>query len=304
MKRKQPTNPSQERGPLVGIFWVDTENKEITLIHADPVKSVERDRGTEFINGPHAHFAVWDLLKAKGALPEKWRDLEYQIVPRGRVLYDCKNKKFKVYGRKKLTKLKWFQNAVFNHFNLPGDQTGFYSDPHYEIDGPKFIDDPSNGLMTRMEYKGKEALVDLDNRPLARELFGNLKDNLPELEKFFEDCDGPWGYEDPIYRFYHQSFKVYSLQKKTLNIVTDLQALLPGATLNDWFVQIIKEGTGKTFVSEDNQNWLAVTRPIIEAFFHARYFLEMAVKYGRELDFPPRLLPSGWASFLYLYNLR
>ena len=73
MKRKQPTKPSQERGPLVGIFWVDTENKEITLIHADPVKSVEQDRGTEFINGPHAHFAVWDLLKAKGALPEKWR---------------------------------------------------------------------------------------------------------------------------------------------------------------------------------------------------------------------------------------
>jgi hypothetical protein len=304
MKRKQPSNPSQERGPLVGIFWVDTENKDITLIHADPVKSVERDRGTEFINGPHAHFAIWDLLKAKDLLPEKWRDLEYQIVPRGRVLYDFKNKKFKVYGRKKLTKLKWFQNAVLNHFNLPGDQTGFYSDPHYEIDGPEFIDDPSTGLMTSMEYKGKEALVDLDNRPLARELFSNLKDNLPELEKLFEDCPGPWGYEDLIYRFYHQSFKVYNLQKQTVKIVSDLQALLPGATLNDWFSQIIKEGTGKTFASEDNENWVAVTRPIIEAFFHARYFLEMAVKYGRELDFPPRFLPSGWAAFLYLYNLR
>jgi hypothetical protein len=29
-----------------------------------------------------------------------------------------------------------------------------------------------------------------------------------------------------------------------------------------------------------------VTRPIIEAFTHARYFLEMAVKYGAELDAP------------------
>ena len=50
--------------------------------------------------------------------------------------------------------------------------------------------------------------------------------------------------------------------------------------------------------------WLAVTRPILEAFFHALYFLEMAVKYGKELKYPPNRLPSGWASLLYLYNLR
>ena len=43
---------------------------------------------------------------------------------------------------------------------------------------------------------------------------------------------------------------------------------------------------------------------MIEAFFHARFFLEMAVKYGKELEFPPQMLPSGWAAFLYLFNLR
>jgi len=32
--------------------------------------------------------------------------------------------------------------------------------------------------------------------------------------------------------------------------------------------------------------------------------IEMAVKYGNELKYPPNMLPSGWASFLYLYNLR
>jgi len=50
--------------------------------------------------------------------------------------------------------------------------------------------------------------------------------------------------------------------------------------------------------------WDASTRPLLEAFFHARYFLEMAVKYGAELDEPPTTLPSGWAGLLYLYNLR
>jgi hypothetical protein len=37
---------------------------------------------------------------------------------------------------------------------------------------------------------------------------------------------------------------------------------------------------------------------------HARYMLEMAVKYGIELDGTPRFLPSGWAALLYLYDLR
>ena len=149
-----------------------------------------------------------------------------------------------------------------------------------------------------------ELLEDVDDRPPVKNLFKNLKTELPVLEKLLEDCSGPWGYEDPIYRFYHQSYKVYHLQGQTIEIVSKLQALLPDVPLNEWFMQIIKEGTGKTFSREDNRNWLAVTRPIVEAFLHTRYFLEMAVRYGKELDFPTRLLPSGWAAFLYLYNLR
>ena len=46
------------------------------------------------------------------------------------------------------------------------------------------------------------------------------------------------------------------------------------------------------------------TRVFLEAFFHARFFLEMAVKYGKELPASPTLLPSGWAALLCLYNIR
>jgi len=144
----------------------------------------------------------------------------------------------------------------------------------------------------------------INDRPLVMELFKNLKTNMTNLENLLEDCSGAWGIEDFLYRFYHQSYKVYNLQGYTTEIVSKLQALLPGVELNEYFRQIVKEGTGKTFSSGDNLNWLAVTRPIIEAFFHAHYFLEMAVRYGKELDFPPKILPSGWAALLYLYNLR
>lgn len=138
----------------------------------------------------------------------------------------------------------------------------------------------------------------------VKELFQNLQVELPALEKLLARCSDHWGYEDPVYRFYHQSFKVYSLQDKTLEIVAKFQALAPNLPLNEWFMSIVQEGTGKTFTMKDNKNWLVVTRPIVEAFFHARYFLEMAVKYGKELKSPPQPLPSGWAALLYLYNLR
>ena len=41
----------------------------------------------------------------------------------------------------------------------------------------------------------------------------------------------------------------------------------------------------------------------MEAFFHARYMLEMAVL-SAEMEKAPHMLPSGWAAMLYLYEVR
>lgn len=144
---------------------------------------------------------------------------------------------------------------------------------------------------------------DRDNRPQVVELLARLKEKLPELEQLLQECSD-WGYEDPIYRFYHQSWKVYDLQGRTTKMVEALQSLLPETPLNNYFLKIIQQGTGKKFSLADNDNWLDIIRPIVEAFFHARFFLEMAIRYGRSLKSAPRQLPSGWAAFLYLYNLR
>jgi hypothetical protein len=147
-------------------------------------------------------------------------------------------------------------------------------------------------------------IPELDLRAEVLSLFKNVQDSLPRLKKLLAEYGGEWVYEDFIYRFYHQSFKVFGLQQATAFIVAELQSLAPDRKLNEWFMQIIKDGTGKTFADEDNNRWLAATRPIVEAFFHARYFIEMAVRYGEELKAPPTMLPSGWAALLYLYNLR
>jgi hypothetical protein len=131
----------------------------------------------------------------------------------------------------------------------------------------------------------------------------SLRRDRQALESLLETSSDHWGYEDPIYRFYHQSFKVFWLQDKTWSIVETLQALAPELPLNPWFIQIVESGTGKAFRLEDNERWLEVTRPILEAFFHARFFLEMVVRYA-DLQAPPQPLPSGYAALLYLFQLR
>jgi hypothetical protein len=138
-------------------------------------------------------------------------------------------------------------------------------------------------------------------------LFFRLRDHLPQLEELYRRIDDGWIYEDHVYRFYHQSFKVYKIQPYTVEIVEALQALAPDATLNPFFLEIYQRGIGHTFEWCHNENWLERARPMVEAFFHAKFMLEMAVRHGRkfrEQDTAPQLLESGWAAFLYFFNLR
>jgi hypothetical protein len=144
-----------------------------------------------------------------------------------------------------------------------------------------------------------------EQRRLAElRLTENLIANKQSLEKLLASCNDHWGYEDPIYRFYHQSFKVFIVQESTEEIVSALRSLLPEQPINEWFEKIIEDGISRTFTDQTNENWLAETRPVLEAFFHAKYFLEMAVRYAGKFEEPSTILPSGWASLLYLYGLR
>ena len=83
-------------------------------------------------------------------------------------------------------------------------------------------------------------------------LLQNIKARLPELEALLRQQDsGRW--EDLFYRFYHQSWKVYGIQRSTLAIVAALRALLPEVPLNPNFERILAEGTGKMFTPEANR---------------------------------------------------
>lgn len=159
--------------------------------------------------------------------------------------------------------------------------------------------------MARQSEIGVAISVNEDQRRTEEvRLLAAIKDALPRLEQMWQQVDSHWGDEDPVYRFYHLSFKVCQFQPVIGEIVQALQDLAPHLTLNPWFLQIVGEGTAGEFSMAVNQRRLEATRPILDAFFHARCFLEMVCKYGKELSEPPDSLPSGWAAVLYLYGLR
>jgi len=78
-----------------------------------------------------------------------------------------------------------------------------------------------------------------------------------------------------------------------------LQSLASHRPLNNWFMEIVRYGTGKTFNSQDNQNWLAVTRPFVEAFFTPgsswRWWWNMAGNWTRHA----RCQPGGRHSSIF-----
>lgn len=162
-------------------------------------------------------------------------------------------------------------------------------------------------LAEEQQDQNTEAPADLSPETsrdaLEAALLANMHAQYEALKALLDASSDHWGFEDPVYRFYHQSFKVFALQQRTDTIVRRLSELLPGRPLHPWFLEVARQGTGKEFATSDNNRWTLSTRPIVEAFFHARFFLEMAVRYAT-LEAPPRTLPSGYAALLYLYQLR
>jgi hypothetical protein len=135
-------------------------------------------------------------------------------------------------------------------------------------------------------------------------LLSAIQADLPQLESLLMPFQAL--YEDGVYRFYHHSFKVYQLQEYT-SLAVEVFKRIAVATdnkLSERFEQIIAAGTGSVWEPNHNHNWTLHTRPIVEAFLHAKYFLDMMIKYGRAMDTSQNILPTGWAAILELYNQR
>jgi hypothetical protein len=79
-------------------------------------------------------------------------------------------------------------------------------------------------------------------------LLGRLRERRAALGELLAGSSDHGGYEDPVYRFYHQSFKVYYIQEQTKSIVAALTGLgdrveQVGLAHAGWSVQQQKAGS-------------------------------------------------------------
>jgi hypothetical protein len=110
------------------------------------------------------------------------------------------------------------------------------------------VDDPIFGTRYLHPEEAKK-------REVTALLLKNIKARVPELEKLLAAAEDHWVMEDGVYRFYHQSFKVYDLLHPITSEITEaLQKLLPHHELNIWFIAIVTAGTEERFKPEYNQN--------------------------------------------------
>jgi hypothetical protein len=138
----------------------------------------------------------------------------------------------------------------------------------------------------------------------ANRLLENIRQHRDAVNRLLSEFGG---YEpDFVYRFYHQSFKVFGAKPFIEQAKSLFEQLAPkSVSLNTWFCSIVDKAIAKEFdISKTNPNWIAETEPILEAFWHCKYFLEQMIIAADELERAPEVLPSGWAAVLYLYNLR
>jgi hypothetical protein len=120
------SKPAQvAESPCVGIFWV-FEGKLLAYTCA-PSDGIDNEWS---INGQHDHVDYWPTFQRQHP---SLRNIEYEDVTRGRVLFLKKPPTFCVYMDKRLHKPA-IKKLILAGFNLPPKQTKFLTDPHYTTD--------------------------------------------------------------------------------------------------------------------------------------------------------------------------
>lgn len=132
---KSPENPDQLRLdyrsetasiPEVGIFWIDSAG----LMFAESVSLRDAADYGDCKTFEGSHYDLWG--KAVRANP-KWTGLEYEEIPRGRVVYNNvpERPEFVVYMPQRIIK---YRDKVLVRFKLPPGHVRFdTSDEHYQV---------------------------------------------------------------------------------------------------------------------------------------------------------------------------
>jgi hypothetical protein len=127
VKNKKYIQQRTNHQPRVGIFWY---YKKKLLTYSFPMKEVEEQSG--FIDVGMGHYDLWSTFQK---LDRSLKNIKYEDLPRGRILYDVTNKIYKVSTSSKIIQTEGFQDMVLSTFNLPVTATVFEADVSQALSG-------------------------------------------------------------------------------------------------------------------------------------------------------------------------
>jgi hypothetical protein len=113
--------------PCVGIFW----SYQNAIFHAEYSPVTQGMITTISVDYKVGHYAAWFLMQKKGILdklPPSYRS-EYDSIPRGRVVYLFRKKKFVIYHGDDFTTDE--RSEILSRFSLPPEWTIDDVDMHY-----------------------------------------------------------------------------------------------------------------------------------------------------------------------------
>lgn len=147
-------------------------------------------------------------------------------------------------------------------------------------------------------------------------LYSALVAHLPALLTLQSEITAEGGSDDLVSYIYgiQGLAMVYLVQEATEKIMATLISVLPGQQLSSRIKNIIKDGTGIDCVlvldgpplrsfGDGFKAAFDKARPVAEAYLHARFLLNQAVKYGSTPQSPELPYVGGWQALKTIYSL-
>ena len=200
--------------------------------------------------------------------------------------------------------LKWAESVISPS---PGKECNMIDDYTKSIEYFDDVRDLKNQTFEEAQAEKEAGMKDL---------LKSIKQILPELEALLNELNPQddrllrtWGSEDNLYKFWQRSPNVDRMRDDLRKIVAALLALHrgrheDGGIFDPLFSSMLSDALVNEKFTPNSDAWLRWSRSVAEAYMHAMFFLQVAVKYGHALDAVPATLPSGWGALLCLYGLR
>lgn len=116
----------KERLERIGIFWLISGRLTMKV---GPVSDFQRDGYT--LGFPQSHIAYWATLHESKYVPF---DSDYEKYPRGRVVFDVRSRRFKLFADYCILEKKEILRQIIKSMRLPHRQTDALPDEDYSCE--------------------------------------------------------------------------------------------------------------------------------------------------------------------------